>query len=136
MLEGRDWHKLAAADDNDLRQLEEAAPVDLPASYLAFLRYSNGGEGPLPVQPLNLCLYPAEEVAQIAREGTFTECFQGLFVIGDSGGGEAVALDLRSGPPFSVVSLDMTNTDCLEATITVAASFDDALSLIGLNARE
>ncbi|MDH4987931.1 hypothetical protein QEZ47_20895 [Aminobacter anthyllidis] len=54
-----------------IAQLRSGAPVDLPESYFSLLSFSNGGEGPLPIQPLWLCLYPAEEATRIELEGTF-----------------------------------------------------------------
>ena len=131
MLDGREWHKVDGASPEAIAQLRAVAPVDLPQSYLSFLTFSNGGEGPLAVQPFCLCLYPAEEVIQIEREGTFREFFPGLFVIGGNGGGEAVALDLRGSEPYRLVAFDMTNIDLSESILPIAPSFDAALPLIG-----
>ncbi len=111
--------------------LKSVATVDLPGSYYSLLSFSNGGEGPLPVQPLWLCLYPAEEVCQIERDGIFHEFFAKLFVIGGSGGGEAVAFDLRESEPYPIVAFDMTNIDLPESVWPVAPSFEAALELIG-----
>jgi len=132
VLEGRDWHKVAGAPPATLAQLRTIAPVPLPESYLSLLAFSNGGEGPLPVQPLWFCLYPAEEVIEIERAGSFREFFPNLFVIGGNGGGEAIALDLRRGAPYPLVSFDMTNIDLAESIWPIALSFDAALELIGV----
>jgi hypothetical protein len=75
VLEGREWHPFEGASFAALEQLKATAPVALPQSYLSLLSFSNGGEGPLPVQPLWLCLYPAEEVVQIEKNGGFREFF-------------------------------------------------------------
>ena len=83
------------------------------------------------VQPLWVQLYPAEEAAQIERDGTFREFFEGLFVIGGNGGGEAVAFDLRQHAPFPLVAFDMTSIDLQESVIPIAPTFDAALDLIG-----
>jgi hypothetical protein len=131
MLEGREWHKVEGASERAIAELREVAPRSLPESYFSLLSFSNGGEGPLPVQPLWLCLYPAEEVVQLARQGTFEECFSGLFVIGGNGAGEAVAFDLRTAEPRPLVSFDMTNVDLPESIWHIAPSFDAALELIG-----
>jgi hypothetical protein len=131
VLEGREWHRTKGAPAEAVAMLKSAAPVDLPESYYSLLSFSNGGEGPLPVQPLWLCLYPAEEVAQIAGDGTFQEFFEGLFVIGGNGGGEAVAFDLRENAPYPLVAFDMTNIDLNESVRPIAPSFDTALELIG-----
>ena len=133
MLEGREWHKTKGASSEAITVLKSAAPTELPESYYALLSFSNGGEGPLAVQPLWLCLYPAEEVVQIERDATFREFFAKLFVIGGNGGGEAVAFDLRGSEPYPIVAFDMTNINLLESVRQIAPSFDATLELIGRN---
>ena len=131
MLEGREWRKVEGASSDAIAALKSIAPADLPESYYALLSFSNGGEGPLAVQPLWFQLYPAEETARIERDGTFREFFEGLFVIGGNGGGEALAFDLRRGEPYPLVAFDMTNINLTESVQPVASSFDAALELIG-----
>ena len=131
VLKNREWHKVDGASADAITALKSLAPVDLPESYYSLLSFSNGGEGPLAVQPLWFQLYPAEETAQIEREGTFREFFKGLFVIGGNGGGEAVAFDLRENAPYPIVAFDMTNIDLQESVRPIAPSFDAALELIG-----
>lgn len=77
VLQNREWHKVDGASADAIAALKSLAPVDLPESYYALLTFSNGGEGPLAVQPLWFQLYPAEEAAQIERDGTFRE-FSGV----------------------------------------------------------
>ena len=52
MLEGREWRKAEGASQEAIALLKSVAPVDLPESYFSLLSFSNGGEGPLAVQPL------------------------------------------------------------------------------------
>jgi len=85
----------------------------------------------LPVQPLWFCLYPAAEIAQIERDGTFKEFFPSLFVVGGNGGGEAVAIDLREPTTAPVVSFDMTNIDLKESVRHIANDFEAFVDLIG-----
>lgn len=131
VLEGRDWYKFEGASAEAVAVLKSVAPVDLPEGYYSLLSFSNGGEGPLAVQPFRLCLYPAEEVVQIERDGTFKEFFEGLFVIGGNGGGEVVAFDLRGGEPYPIVAFDMVNIDLQESVLLIAPSFDAALEFVG-----
>lgn len=131
VLEGREWRKAEGASQEAIALLKSVAPVDLPESYFSLLSFSNGGKGPLAVQPLWFCLYPAEEVAQIERDGTFRDFFEKLFVIGGNGGGEAVAFDLRESAPYPLVAFDMTNINLAESVWMIAPSFDVALELIG-----
>jgi hypothetical protein len=131
MLEGREWVKAEEASSAAIDMLANAAPVTLPSNLLNLLRFTNGGEGPLPVPPLWFILYPAEEMAQIERDGTFKEFFPGFFVIGGNGGGDAIALDFRSTTDSPVVSFDMTNIDLEESVCPIASNFDAFLELIG-----
>lgn len=136
MLEGQEWHKADGASSAALAQLRAVAPAELPESYFSLLTFSNGGEGPLAVQPFWLCLYLAEEVVQIEQDGDFKEFFDSFFVIGGNGGGEAVAFDLRESTPYPLVAFDMTNIDLSESVWQIAPCFDDALELIGRDERE
>lgn len=131
MLQGREWHKVDGASSDAIAALKSIAPVDLPESYYSLLSFSNGGEGPLAVQPLWFCLYPAEEAAQIEGDRVFREFFEGLFVIGGNGGGEAFAFDLRETEPYPLVAFDMTNINLSESVRSIAPSFDAAMELIG-----
>ncbi len=130
MLHGRQWQKVVGAAPHAIDALKSIAPVDLPESYYSLLAFSNGGEGPLAVQPLWFCLYPAEEAAETERDGTFREFFEGLFVIGSSGGGEALAFDLRGSEPYPVVAFDMANTNLSESLTPVAPTFEAVLELM------
>lgn len=131
VLQNREWHKVDGASADVIAALKSLVPVDLPESYYSLLTFSNGGEGPLAVPPLWFQLYPAEEAAQIERDRTFREFFEGLFVIGGNGGGEAVAFDLRANAPYPVVAFDMTNIDLQESVRPISPSFDALLDLIG-----
>lgn len=68
MLQDREWRKVDGAPADAIAELKSVAPTVLPDSYFALLAFSNGGEGPLPVQPFWFQLYPAEEATRIARE--------------------------------------------------------------------
>lgn len=130
MLQNREWRKVEGASADALAALKSLAPVDLPKGYYSLLTFTNGGEGPLVVQPLWFQLYSAEEAVQIERDGTFREFFKGFFVIGGNGGGEAVAFDLRGNAPYPLVAFDTTNIDLEESVRLIAPSFDAALDLI------
>ena len=134
MLKGRDWRRLGAASEASIEALKAAAPSGLPDSYLDLLRFTDGGEGPLPVQPFWFQLYPAHEALEIEQGGSFKEFFPNLFVVGGNGGGEAIALDLRGSQPFGVVAFDMTNIDLAESILPIAPTFDDMIDLIGRDA--
>ena len=130
----REWFKAEGASDDAVSSLKRAAAIELPTLYLALLRFSNGGEGPLPISPYNFCLDSAEDAAQNQRAGTFKEFFTGFFVFGSSGGGELVALDIRGHPPWPVVAIDATNIDLDESVMLIANSMEDFVAMIGQSA--
>lgn len=131
MFDGREWHKVDGAAQDAINALIAIAPATLPSRFLELLCHSNGGEAPLPVQPRWFVLYPAEEIVEIEKMGNFKESFSGFFVIGGNGGGEAIALDLRHGHPFPVVTFDMANCDLNESIQSIAPDFDQFFELIG-----
>jgi hypothetical protein len=129
---GRDWQGAEGASAAALQALRDAAPTPLPERYFELLEQTNGGEGVLPVQPLNFCLYSAEEAAQCAREGTFRDHFPGLFAFAGNGAGEVIAFDLRQDPAGPIVYFDVCNSDLEESVVPLAESFDDLVEMIGL----
>lgn len=111
-------------------KLTSAAPFPLPESYINLLANSDGGEGPLCVQPDWLILYSAEEVTEIETSETFNGFFPGYFVIGGNGGGEAIALTQDKDGNEKVVFFDMANIDLEENVEELAPSFEELISLI------
>lgn len=131
LLEGRDWHGAAGASDQILAQLRAVAPAELPEGYLQLLSVSNGGEGPLPVNPFNLCLDPASEVvARLADGGHGQPEFDGFLIFGGNGGGEYLAFDTGDGEPWPVVTIDMVAGRA--SAEVVAPDFDRFIELIGV----
>jgi len=62
MLEERDWFSKPSASKGELAEIREALPPAIPPAYFDLLAESNGGEGPLPVNPYNFCLAPVATV--------------------------------------------------------------------------
>ncbi len=131
MLQGRDWHGTAGAAAEVVEELRAAAPTGLPDSYLRLLSFSDGGEGPLPVNPFTLCLDPAQEVIACLANGNYgqPEC-DGFLIFGGNGGGEYLAFDMRQAPPWPVVTIDMVAGP--ESAEVVAPDFDNFIDLIGV----
>ena len=127
MLEDRDWFAAPAAKAEALARLREVAPVELPASYLDLLAFSDGGEGPLPRLPYNLCLDPSAQVVEALQSGQTGA--DGFLIFGGSGGGEYLALDIRGHQPWRVVAIDMVVGPA--SAETVAADFDAFLEMVG-----
>lgn len=130
MLEDKDWQIEVGATASEIAGLIAASANSLPDDYLSYLKFSNGGEGPLSIDPLWLVLDNAAFVAHSLREGTSAEFFPGLVVIGSNGAGEAIAFDFRQGVATRIVYFDMTNIDLTESIQHLAASFTDLMSLV------
>ncbi|WP_324750427.1 SMI1/KNR4 family protein [Sphingomonas sp. LY54] len=131
MLEGRDWYRMEGASVQAIEALRATAPDELPESYVQLLMISDGGEGPLPVSPFNLCLDPAREViARIADGNHAQPAFDGFLIFGGNGGGEYFAFDMRLGAPWPVVAIDMVAGR--ESAEVVASNFDRFIDLIGV----
>jgi hypothetical protein len=131
MLEGRAWFAVSGAAADELSRLRAVAPHDLPERYVDLLAFSNGGEGPLPNQPYNLCLDPAGTVAEtIEGENHGQADLRGFLIIGGNGGGEYIAFDTRSGAPWPIVTIDMVAGG--GSAEIIAADFDTFYGCIGL----
>ena len=129
----RDWQAVAGATETAILELRKAAPCDLPGSYLALLRETNGGEGPLARQPLYVQLDSAETVTLAASSKRHEEYFSGFLMIGSNGGGEFIALDMRKTGTLPIVAIDMTNIDLDESVSHIAPDFDSFIELIGID---
>ncbi len=128
----RDWLAKPGASKAELQALQDGVSVELPESYIALLALSNGGEGPLAVQPYYFALDEADYVLRTAQSGRLEEFFPGFLVFGSNGGGEYIALDAREQSPWPVVALDMTNGDLDDTVLAVAPNFDAFLELVGI----
>lgn len=133
MLDDRDWYRVAGASAQQIEELRAAAPGELPESYVALLSFSDGGEGPLSVQPYNLVLDPAQEVVARIANGNYGQPeFDGFLIFGGNGGGEYLAFDMGQGAPWPVVSIDMVAGR--NSAEVIACDFDSFLDLIGVEA--
>jgi len=134
MLEGRLWHAAPPAPPDALVDVRRVAPVTLPDSYLRLLSFSNGGEGPLPVNPYNLCLDSCAQVIEAVRTENYGQPeFDGFLIFGGNGADEYLAFDLRGQAPWPVVTIDMIAGR--GSAEQVAKDFDSFLGLIGCHER-
>jgi hypothetical protein len=131
MLEGRDWYAVGGATAEELSKLRTVAPDNLPSRYLDLLAFSNGGEGPLAIQPYNLCLDPAMTVAEtISSENNGQADLHGFLIFGSNGGGEYLAFDTREEAPWPVVVIDMVAGG--DSAAIIAPDFDVFYDRIGI----
>jgi hypothetical protein len=96
------WSRRPPASEAAIRTLAAACDFALPQEYESFLRYSNGGEGPLCIEPWYFQLCSAEDVLSYNRDYKVGQFLPGFFAIGSSGGSEMLAIRKRDGSPCPV----------------------------------
>jgi len=129
------WWPEAPASEESLKQLAEQAGFRLTGSHLSQLRYSNGGEGDLSVDPGWISLWRAEDVISLNSAHGVPEFLPGLWGFGSNGGGELLTFDLGGGEPSPIVMVPFIPMELSEA-VRIADSFDDFCRHIGRSARE
>lgn len=120
----------APADSEAVAALCAGAGIKLPEAYLTLLRLSNGGEGPLGVEPGWFQLWPAEEVLELNRGYQVNEYVPGLFGFGSNGGGELLAFDTRRGPPWPIVMAPFIGME-EDHVDEIAKGFEEFLRVTG-----
>jgi SMI1 / KNR4 family (SUKH-1) len=111
-----------------LKKLQESV-VGLPLQYIDFLSQHNGGEAPLMVQPLTLCLDTAEFALSCWQSNTYSKDLPCFFVFASNGAGTLIAFDLSSKHQPPVVSFDPI--DPTGSNEIVALNLIDLLNQIG-----
>jgi hypothetical protein len=119
-----------AAAAGAVAALSAASGIKLPEEYLALLRLSNGGDGPLSVEPGWFQLWPVDEVLALNRSYRVHEYLPGLFGFGSNGGGELLALDTRRGPPWPVVMVPFIGME-EDTVVEIAEDFAEFLRTTG-----
>ncbi|BFG81300.1 hypothetical protein PTKU46_93340 [Paraburkholderia terrae] len=121
----RSWKKVPGASEVAVNFLRTSAGIELPSEYVELLRFSNGGEGPLPDPYYVFCLDHAEHASRPEN----ARLYPGWFVFGGNGGLELFALDLTGTSPWPVVSFDGIDPD--GSVRRVADDFGKFLELVG-----
>ena len=130
----REWSSRPPASEEGIARLQHAAPGVLPKEYVALLRYSNGGEGPIALPPLYFMLYEAEYANEVNQSADQRELYPGHFVIGSNGGLETIAFDTRATEPWPIVMYDAVAGN--ESDVTIAKSMEEFVVAIGLEYQE
>ena len=123
------WRKAPPAEVDSIAVLLAASPVELPDSYLNFLKFSNGGEGELGIQPGWFLAWPAEEVEEHNLGYQVSDQLPGLWAFGSNGGGELLAFDCRHGEPWPILMIPFIPM-CIKEAVEVASTFDEFLGQI------
>jgi hypothetical protein len=111
------WTRRPPATEAAIGALTANCDFALPEEYLSFLRYSNGGEGFLCIEPWYFQLCSAEEVVAYNQGYNVEEFLPGCFAIGSNGGGEMLAIRKRDGSPcpvYMVPFIPMTQSEVVE----------------------
>jgi len=74
------------ADESQIRDLRELTGFSLPRDYLEFLKVSNGGAGPLCIEPWAFSIWSAEEVIRKNLEYRLNEWTPNCFACGTNRG--------------------------------------------------
>lgn len=106
-----EWSRCSPASESAIRMLIEACDFVLPQEYLLFLRYSNGGEGVLCIEPWYFRLCAAEDVVSYNQGYHVEEFLPGYFAIGSNGGDEMLAIRKRDGSPCPVYMVPFIMAD-------------------------
>lgn len=116
------WHREPPAEPTVVQDLALQSGLELPEDYLAFLHFSNGGEGDLGIDGGWYSLWPAQEVLRLNRDYEIQQWDFGFFGIGSDGGGEALVFDTRTPQPWKLYRIPFASLAEDEALL-VAESF-------------
>lgn len=122
------WAAKPPASEADLGRLEHCIRFELPAEYLALLRRSNGGSGPLGLPPLWLELWSVDEVIDFSRFSLYARRYPGHFFFAGNGASENLAMRRTADGSLEIVAIDVTVGP--ESTQVIArdfASFERAI---------
>lgn len=128
---GREWSRRPPASEEAIERLRQESAGGLPKEYVALLRYSNGGEGPLALPPLYFMLYEAEYTSELNQSADQRKLYPGFLVFGSNGGLEAIAFDTRGKEPWPIVMYDPVAGT--ESAVTIAENMGDFIRAIGMD---
>jgi hypothetical protein len=125
----RQWSSRPPASEKAIERLRKAAPGPLPKEYVALLRYSNGGEGPLALPPLYFMLYEAEYAQEVNQNADHRDLWPEYFVFGSNGGLEKIAFDTGTEQPWPIVMYDPVAGT--RSAVTIATNMQELINAIG-----
>jgi hypothetical protein len=105
------WYRHAPASEEAIQALIRETGLDFPEEYLSLLRYSNGGEGELAVQPLWFVIFPVENVVKRNQGLEIAKWLPGYVAFRSSGGGCSLLFNTRENRPWKVYWADDIGMD-------------------------
>ncbi len=131
---GREWRRVEGASEQDLARLREALPFEPPVEYLEFLRFSNGGEGELALDPLWFQLFEVAFAIQLWQDQNYRNEYPDLFFFGSNGGMESIAFDMRQPQPWPIVMVDCIAG--IESARRIAENIQSFIQKVGIRAKQ
>jgi hypothetical protein len=129
------WTRHPPATEAAIQALAANCEFALPEEYLSFLRYSNGGEGLLCIEPGYFRLCSAEEVPGYNQGYNVEEFLPGWFAIGSNGAGEMLMIRKRDGSPCPVYMVPFIPMAASEV-IQIAHDFEMFAMALGRDGSE
>jgi hypothetical protein len=128
------WQVLGKpAKSGAIERLRMWTPFALPADYFELLRVTDGGEGPLAIDPGWFQLWRTEEIPEHYRGYATAEYFPEYLGFGSSGGG--VMLAFKEGAGAKVFGIDFCNSDPNDIWV-IADDFQTFVSSMGDKAQQ
>jgi hypothetical protein len=124
------WRGNPQAQEEAIQTLLNESQVPLPEDYLNLLRFNNGGDGTFGTEPMDVEIWPAEEVLQANRDLCVEEFLPGDLVFGGDGANERLAFNTKEATPWKVYMVPMMVMS-KEAAIGHADEFDSFIGGFG-----
>ncbi len=115
-----------AAEPGQVKQFQEAAPRNLPRTYLRFIKSCNGAKGDIPYETGYLELWPLERALERNREYGVETRLPGFYAFGSDGADELFLFDLRKEDGAAVCSVSTKNLGATSIT-PITKSFSEFL---------
>ena len=123
------WTCEPPASEAEIQKLVSHFGSNLPTQYLDFLRFCNGGEGDLALQPVLFRLWSTDEVIEANQNLQVSEFLPGFVVFGGDGANELFAfrVDADESKIYMIPMIVMSEEDA----IAVAEDFAKFIEAIG-----
>lgn len=124
------WRRAPPASEAAIQKLLVDCGLNLPRAYLDHLRWSNGGEGDLALEPGWVCFWSTEEVVESNIDYEVAEYLPGFFGFGSNGGGELLAFKVEASEPWPIYMVPFVPME-KEAAYIIAKNFEEFSAAVG-----
>jgi hypothetical protein len=130
--QGREWRKAEGASEQEIASLLKVLPFKPPDEYLEFLRFSNGGEGELELDPCWFQLFEVAIAIQLWQDQSYRDPYPDLFFFGSNGGMESIAFDMSQPEPWPIVMID--DVAGIESARQISLNIQSFIQKVGIRA--